>query len=43
MLKSAGSGLILGAAYIFSKRLWVSSLAHGFVDTLAIVLALVGQ
>ena len=43
MLKSAGSGLILGAAYIFSKRLWVSSLAHGLVDTLAIALALFGQ
>ncbi len=43
VLKSAGSGLILGAGYIFSKRLWVTSLAHGLVDTLAIVLAFLGQ
>ncbi len=38
ILDSAGSGLILGAAYLFSKRLWVSSLAHGLNDTLAIAL-----
>lgn len=39
---SAGSGLILGSAYIFSKRLWVSSLAHGLVDTLAVAIAFFG-
>ena len=42
MLKSTGSGLILGAAYRFSRRLWISSLAHGLVDTLAIALAFFG-
>ncbi len=42
VLDSAGSGLIVGTAYILSKRLWVSSLAHGLVDTLAIAIAFFG-
>ncbi len=42
VLDSACSGLILGAAYIFSKRLWVSSLSHGLNDTLAIAITFLG-
>ena len=42
VLDSTGSGLILGAAYLFSKRLWVSSIAHGLNDTLAIAITFFG-
>lgn len=38
MVDSAMAGLILGAVYILSKRnLWVCILAHGFIDTFAVV------
>lgn len=42
MLDSAGSGLILGGAYLASRRLWASSLAHGAIDTLAVMLSYFG-
>ena len=38
MLESTGSGLILGGIYLFSRRLWASTIAHGLNDTLAILL-----
>jgi membrane protease YdiL (CAAX protease family) len=38
ILQSTVSGLILGGAYLLSRRnLWVSILAHGFADTIAII------
>ena len=40
---SAMAGLILGAAYVLSKRnLWVCILAHGFIDTFGVVAAFFG-
>ena len=40
ILDSAVAGLILGSAYILSKRnLWVCILAHGFIDTFAVATA----
>ncbi len=42
ILESTGSGLILGGAYLFSRRLWVSSLAHGLNDTVAIWFSYLG-
>jgi membrane protease YdiL (CAAX protease family) len=38
VLDSGMAGLILGAAYVLSRRnLWVCILAHGFIDTVAVV------
>lgn len=37
VLQSTGSGLILGGAYLATRRLWAGSLAHGGIDTLAIL------
>jgi membrane protease YdiL (CAAX protease family) len=38
ILDSAVAGLILGAAYLLAGRnLWASVLAHGFIDTVAVV------
>ena len=38
MLDSAMAGLILGAAYLLSRRnLWVAILGHGLIDTVAVV------
>lgn len=37
ILDSTGSGLILGAAYLYSSRLWTSTLTHGLNDTIAVV------
>lgn len=38
IIDSGMAGLILGAAYLLSGRnLWVSILAHGFVDTVGVV------
>ncbi len=42
ILESTGSGLILGGAYLFSGRLWVSTLTHGVNDTLAVVFSFFG-
>jgi membrane protease YdiL (CAAX protease family) len=44
MLDSGMAGLILGAAFILSKRnLWVCILAHGFIDTVGVVAAFFGR
>jgi membrane protease YdiL (CAAX protease family) len=38
MIDSGMAGLVLGAAYVLSGRnLWVCILAHGFIDTFAVV------
>ena len=42
MLESTGSGLILGGAYLFSGRLWASTIAHGVNDTLAVMFSYFG-
>ncbi len=43
MIDSGVAGLILGAAYLLSKRnLWVAVLAHGFIDTFGIVVLYFG-
>ncbi len=43
IVDSGMAGLILGAAYVVSKRnLWVCILAHGFIDTFGLVCAFFG-
>ena len=43
IVDSGMSGLILGAAYVLSGRnLWVCILAHGVIDTVAVVTAFLG-
>jgi membrane protease YdiL (CAAX protease family) len=43
IVDSGMAGLILGAAYVLSKRnLWVCILAHGFIDTFGVVCAFFG-
>lgn len=43
MIDSGVAGLILGAAYLLSKRnLWVAVLAHGFIDTFGVVVLYFG-
>ena len=43
ILDSGVAGLILGAAYMFSGRnLWTCILAHGFIDTFAVIAAFAG-
>jgi CAAX protease family protein len=43
ILDSGIAGLILGAAFILSKRnLWVCILAHGFIDTAGVMAAFLG-
>lgn len=43
ILDSGMAGLILGAAFILSKRnLWVCILAHGFIDTVGVFAAFMG-
>lgn len=43
ILDSGVAGLILGAAYMLSGRnLWASVLAHGFIDTIAVIVLFFG-
>ena len=43
ILQSTFSGLILGGAFLLSGRnLWVSVIAHGCADTIAIAAAFLG-
>ena len=43
IVDSGMAGLILGAAYVLSERnLWVCILAHGFIDTFAVMAAFFG-
>ena len=43
IVDSAVAGLILGAAYMVSGRnLWTSILAHGFIDTFAVIALFLG-
>lgn len=43
VIASTSSGLVLGTAYLLSRRnLWVAILAHGFRDTFALLAALMG-
>lgn len=43
VLDSGIAGLILGAAYLMTgKNLWVAVLAHGFIDTLGVVVVYFG-
>jgi membrane protease YdiL (CAAX protease family) len=43
IVDSGIAGLILGAAYLLSGRnLWVSVLAHGFIDTFAVIVVFFG-
>jgi uncharacterized protein len=43
MLDSGLAGLILGSAYLMSRRnMWVPILAHGFIDTFAVVVTFLG-
>ena len=43
ILDSGVAGLILGAAYMLSGRnLWASILAHGFIDTIAVIVLFFG-
>jgi len=42
ILDSTGSGLILGGAYLYSRRLWASTIAHGAIDTIAILFSYLG-
>jgi len=43
MLDSGMAGLLLGGSYLLSRRnLWVPILAHGFIDTFAVIVAFLG-
>jgi CAAX protease family protein len=43
IVDSTFAGLILGAAYMLSGRnLWTAMLAHGFIDTFAVVMLYLG-
>jgi membrane protease YdiL (CAAX protease family) len=43
VLDSAVAGLILGTVYLLSKRnLWTAILAHGFIDTVAVIVVFLG-
>ena len=43
IVDSGMAGLVLGAAYILSRRnLWVCILAHGFIDTVGVIAAFFG-
>jgi len=43
IVDSGFAGLVLGAAYLWSGRnLWVTVLAHGFIDTFALLAVYLG-
>lgn len=43
IIDSGIAGLILGSAYLLSRRnLWVCILAHGFIDTVAVIAVFMG-
>lgn len=43
MFTTACDGLMIGSAYLLSRRnLWVAVLAHGFIDTIALVAVFIG-
>jgi hypothetical protein len=43
IVDSAVAGLVLGAAYLLAGRnLWVTILAHGFIDTFGLGMAYLG-
>jgi membrane protease YdiL (CAAX protease family) len=43
IVDSGIAGLILGAAYLLARRnLWACVLAHGFIDTFAVVVTYLG-
>ncbi len=43
VVDSGFAGLVLGAAYVLSGRnLWASILAHGFIDSFAVVALFLG-
>ena len=43
IVDSTFSGLVLGIAYLAAGRnLWASILAHGFIDTFAVVVVFLG-
>jgi membrane protease YdiL (CAAX protease family) len=43
IVDSGMAGLVIGAAYVLSKRnLWVCILAHGFIDTFGVICAFFG-
>jgi membrane protease YdiL (CAAX protease family) len=43
IMDSGMAGLVLGAAYVLSGRnLWVCILAHGFIDTIGVILLFFG-
>lgn len=43
MVDSGMAGLLLGGSYLLSRRnFWVPILAHGFIDTFAVVVAFLG-
>ena len=43
ILDSSVAGLILGSAYLLAGRnLWASVLAHGFIDTIGLLLLFLG-
>jgi membrane protease YdiL (CAAX protease family) len=43
IIDSGVAGLILGCAFVLSRRnLWVCILAHGFIDTFAVVVTILG-
>lgn len=42
ILDSTGSGLILGGAYLATRRLWAGTLAHGVFDSIVVAVSFLG-